>query len=69
MPWVYFRTLTDDDLCAIYAYLRTVAPVRHHASNTDPRRPAPSAEGGTVSARPMWGRPMRWRAAVDAMSL
>ena len=41
MPWIYFRTLTDDDLRAIYAYLRTVAPVRHHVSNTDP--PAPCA--------------------------
>ncbi|HEY0372254.1 MAG TPA: cytochrome c, partial [Thermoanaerobaculia bacterium] len=36
MPWIYFRTLTDEDLRAIFVYLRTVAPVRHNVSNTDP---------------------------------
>jgi mono/diheme cytochrome c family protein len=36
MPWVYFRNLTDDDLLAIFAYLRTRPPIRHHISNTDP---------------------------------
>ena len=36
MPWVYFRHLTDDDLKAVFAYLQTVAPVRHSVSNTDP---------------------------------
>lgn len=36
MPWVFFRTLTDEDLHAIFAYLRSVPPVRHHVSNTDP---------------------------------
>jgi mono/diheme cytochrome c family protein len=27
MPWEYYRQLTDDDLRAIFAYLRTVPPV------------------------------------------
>jgi mono/diheme cytochrome c family protein len=36
MPWVFFRTMTDDDLGAIFAYLRTLAPVRHRVSNFDP---------------------------------
>jgi mono/diheme cytochrome c family protein len=36
MPWIFFRTLTDQDLRAIFAYLRTVAPVRHNVSNTEP---------------------------------
>lgn len=36
MPWIYFRHLTDDDLRAIFAYLRTRVPVRHHVSNSDP---------------------------------
>jgi len=35
MPWVFFRTMTDDDLKAIFAYLQTVPPVRHRVSNTD----------------------------------
>ncbi|HEX6639655.1 MAG TPA: hypothetical protein VF215_01010 [Thermoanaerobaculia bacterium] len=36
MPWIYFRNVTDDDLRAIFAYLRSLPPVRHHVSNTDP---------------------------------
>lgn len=36
MPWIYFRNLTDSDLRAIFAYLRTVAPVRHNINNSDP---------------------------------
>jgi mono/diheme cytochrome c family protein len=36
MPWIYFRNLTDDDLRAIFAYLRSRPPVRHQVSNTDP---------------------------------
>jgi hypothetical protein len=29
MPWTMYAGLTDEDLGAIYAYLRTVKPVRH----------------------------------------
>ncbi|HEV7501247.1 MAG TPA: hypothetical protein VGQ33_14635, partial [Vicinamibacteria bacterium] len=36
MPWVFFRTMTDDDLTAIFSYLRTLPPVRHRVSNFDP---------------------------------
>ena len=35
MPWAFFRHLTDHDLKAIYAYLRTVAPVQHKVDNTE----------------------------------
>ena len=35
MPWAFFRNLTDDDLKAIYAYLRTLKPVCHHVDNTE----------------------------------
>lgn len=35
MPWGYFRNMTDDDLKAIYAYLRTVAPVQHRIDNAE----------------------------------
>lgn len=36
MPWVFFKNLTDDDLEAIFAYLKTVPAVRHRVNNTDP---------------------------------
>jgi mono/diheme cytochrome c family protein len=35
MPWGYFRNMTDDDLKAIFAYLRTVTPVQHRVDNTE----------------------------------
>lgn len=35
MPWIYFRRLSDDDLRAIFMYLQTAQPVRHHVNNTD----------------------------------
>lgn len=35
MPWGYFRNMTDDDLKAIFAYLRTVTPVQHRIDNTE----------------------------------
>lgn len=38
MPWAYFRNLTDDDLKAIFAYLRTLKPVQHRVDNTEPPR-------------------------------
>lgn len=36
MPWAFFRNLSDDDLKAMYAYLRTVKPVQHRVDNTEP---------------------------------
>lgn len=38
MPWAVFRHLTDQDLKAIYAYLRTIKPVQHRVDNTEPPR-------------------------------
>lgn len=35
MPWGYFRNMTDEDLKAIYAYLRTVTPVQHRVDNSE----------------------------------
>ncbi len=35
MPWVYFRNMTDEDLKAIFAYLRTIAAVKHRVDNTE----------------------------------
>ena len=36
MPWIFFRTMTDADLRDVFAYLRSVPPVRHRLNNTDP---------------------------------
>lgn len=36
MPWNYFQILTDDDLRAIFLYLRSVPPVSHLVTNSDP---------------------------------
>jgi mono/diheme cytochrome c family protein len=36
MPWIYTRNMTDGDLKDIFAYLRTLKPVRHAVDNTEP---------------------------------
>jgi mono/diheme cytochrome c family protein len=36
MPWWIFRNMTDDDLKAVFAYLRTLRPVHHMVDNTEP---------------------------------
>jgi mono/diheme cytochrome c family protein len=35
MPWWVFRNMTDDDLKAMFAYLRTLKPVHHLVDNTE----------------------------------
>lgn len=36
MPWYFYRNMTDEDLKAIFAYLRTLKPVKHTVDNTEP---------------------------------
>jgi mono/diheme cytochrome c family protein len=36
MPFGAYKNLTDDDLKAIFAYLRTVKPVQHRVDNSEP---------------------------------
>jgi mono/diheme cytochrome c family protein len=36
MPWYFYRNMTDEDLKAIFAYLRTVTPVKHLVDNAEP---------------------------------
>jgi mono/diheme cytochrome c family protein len=36
MPWIFYRTQTDDDLKAIFAYVKTLAPVHHAVDNSLP---------------------------------
>jgi len=46
MPWYDFRILTDDDLKAIFAYVRTLPPMKHRVDNTEPPTPCKVC-GGT----------------------
>lgn len=36
MPWIFYRSMNDEDLKAIFAYLRTLKPVKHTIDNTEP---------------------------------
>jgi hypothetical protein len=36
MPFEFFKNMTDDDLRDIFAFLKTVAPVKHRVDNTEP---------------------------------
>ncbi len=36
MPWWVFKGMTDEDLNALFTYLRTVKPVKHRVDNTEP---------------------------------
>lgn len=44
MPWQFFRNLTEEDLGAIYAYLRSVPPVHNRIPE-----PLPPADAQTAS--------------------
>lgn len=35
MPWTFYRNMTDEDLKAMFAYLRTLKPVKHTVDNTE----------------------------------
>jgi hypothetical protein len=39
MPWQAFRHANDEDLKAIYAYLRSVKPVVNHVPDVQPAEP------------------------------
>lgn len=45
MPWATYRGMTDDDLKAIYAYLKTVKPVKHTVDNSLPPTACPVCKG------------------------
>jgi mono/diheme cytochrome c family protein len=36
MPWRHYRGMTDDDLKAIFAYLKSVKPIHHAVDNAEP---------------------------------
>jgi hypothetical protein len=41
MPWAFYRNMSDDDLKAIYAFIKTVPPVKHTVDNALPPTPCP----------------------------
>jgi cytochrome c553/mono/diheme cytochrome c family protein len=41
MPWWAFRGMTDDDLAAIFTYLKSLPPVRHTVDNSLPSTMCP----------------------------
>ena len=36
MPWHIYRGMTDEDIAAVFAYIKTLKPVRHHVDNAEP---------------------------------
>lgn len=36
MPWHDYRGKTDEDIAAVFAYIKTLKPVQHHVDNTEP---------------------------------
>jgi cytochrome c553 len=36
MPWYYYGRMSDDDLTSMFAYLKTVKPVKHQLDNLEP---------------------------------
>lgn len=45
MPWSIYRNMTDDDLAAIFAYLKTLPPVKHTVDNSLPPTACPLCRG------------------------
>jgi mono/diheme cytochrome c family protein len=39
MPWRFYRNMTDEDLKAVFAYLKTLKPVDHYVDNSLPFTP------------------------------
>ena len=43
MPWIAFSRMSDEDLGAIYDYLRTVRPVENRVNSFPDKRGKPAA--------------------------
>jgi mono/diheme cytochrome c family protein len=41
MPWSVYRNMTDEDLKAIFSYIRTVKPIAHRVDNTETAKYCP----------------------------
>ena len=42
MPWTMYAQMTDEDLSAIYAYIRTLKPVKNTVTKFTPRATNPT---------------------------
>jgi hypothetical protein len=51
MPWMVFKNMTDDDLKAIYAYLKTIPPVKNHVPEAVLFPPPPGMGGPPPAAK------------------
>jgi cytochrome c553 len=49
MPWAVYKAMNDDDLRALYAYLRTIPAVKNNVRSAVPAKR--DATGKTLSAR------------------
>jgi mono/diheme cytochrome c family protein len=45
MPWTVYRNASDEDLKAIFAYLRTLKPITNHVPDYQPPDAAPATAG------------------------
>lgn len=43
MPWPAYRNISESDLKAIYAYLRSIPPIVNHVPDSEPAPPPPGA--------------------------
>ncbi len=57
MPWPNFAVLTDDDVNAIVAYLRTLKPIRHQELPALPPSVEPRGPAFTLPPPPPWDAP------------
>jgi cytochrome c553 len=46
MPWALYKAMSDDDMRALYAYLRTIPAVKNNVRNAVPPKPAVHKPGG-----------------------
>ena len=52
MPWQNIREATDDDLKAIFAYLKTIPPIKNNPPEYQPPAGVPMAGGGMPPGAP-----------------
>lgn len=51
MPWPGYRHMTDDDLKAIFAYLKSIPPITNHVPDSEPAPPPPAAAGAPAASK------------------
>ncbi len=42
MPWALYRSMTNEDLKAIFAFLKTIKPAKHRIDNSKPPSDCPA---------------------------